>query len=179
MRSPSSLLPVIAVFVALLPCAGCSGNTTATDGPSQANPLDTEESAVITALNMVRVQAGAPTVTACTSLNVSASAHSDDMRDNEYLSDTPPSNPASTVRTRGCAAGYAPACTGTIPMAELVAEGFGTGGETVMQWQMDSTANPILVEMSFHVAGIGRAQGADNEWWALDLASDMDAANCN
>jgi uncharacterized protein YkwD len=172
MTSPPSLPRVIAILLPLVLCAACSGNTTATDGPSQANPLDTEEAAVITALNMVRTAAGAPMVTQCTSLNTSASAHSDDMRDNDYLSDVPPSNPASTVRSRGCAAGYTPACTGTIPMAELVAQGYGTGGETVTQWQMDMTAGPILVEKSFTVAGVGRSQGADNEWWSLDLASD-------
>ncbi len=169
----------IAVLVPLSLCAACGGNTSAVDAPSQANPLDAEESDVIYELNSLRTAAGVPVVTVCSSLNVSASAHSDDMRDNDYLSDTPPTNPASTVRTRACTAGYAPACTGTIPMAELVAEGYGTGAETVMQWQMDSTAGPILVEAPFVVAGVGRSQGATNQYWALDLAATADPANCD
>src|SRR5262249_9218430 len=99
-----------------------------------------------------------------------------DMRDNEYLSDMSPSG--TTVRTRACSAGYAPSCAGAPPMAELVAEGSGTGAETVMQWQTDAVAGPILVQVDLFVVGIGRSQGVNNEYWTMDFASSSDAS-CN
>jgi uncharacterized protein YkwD len=167
-RSAAVLLPLV--------LAACNGSTTAVGGPSQANPLDPEENAAIAQVNVLRVMAGAPQVTVCASLNVSASAHSDDMRDNNYLAEMSPDG--STVRTRACKAGYTPSCTGNLPMAELVAEGSGTGAETVAQWANDATAGPILVQKDLVVAGIGRSFGVDNERWTLDFASVTDPS-CN
>lgn len=167
-----------AIALALpLALPACTGSTTDPDLPSDPK-LDLEEQAVIQSLNSLRSSQGLPTVTACVSLNVSASAHSDDMRDNGYLDESPPGNPSSTVRTRACTAGYTPACSGTIPMGELVAEGFGTGAETVTQWQNDMTAGPILVNPAFIVAGVGRSIGATAQTWTLDLASVADPS-CN
>jgi uncharacterized protein YkwD len=161
-----------------LALAACNGTTTAYGGPSQANPLDSEENDVLLQLNILRSQKGVSQVAVCFSLNVSASAHSDDMRDNMYLSDVSPID-GSTVRTRACKAGYAAACPpATIPMAELVAEGNGTGAMTLAQWATDTTAGPILTEAPFVEAGVGRSIGADNERWTLDLASVMDPS-CN
>ncbi len=159
--------------LALVAC----GSTTAAGGPSQANPLDPEESAAVAKVNSIRMAANVPLLTPCTSLNVSASAHSDEMRDNGYLSDVSPVT-MSTVRTRACAAGYMPACSGSLPMAELVAEGSGTGPDTVMQWQMDATAGPILTQADLLVVGIGRSIGVDNERWTMDFASQTDPS-CN
>jgi uncharacterized protein YkwD len=176
MKLLTSFPRATAVLAFALPLSACQGTTTAFGGPSQANPLDSEESSVIQSLNMLRMGKGLPQVAVCFSLNVSASAHSDDMRNKMYLSDVSPDG--STVRTRGCMNGYTPACTGMIPMAELVAEGFGTGAETLSQWAADPTAGPILIEAPFVVAGCGRSIGADNERWTLDLASQQDAS-CN
>jgi uncharacterized protein YkwD len=164
-----------AVLVLPLALAACNGSVAA-GGPSSPS-LDTEELAALAQINVLRGTAAVPLVTACTSLNVSASAHSDDMRDNGYLAEMSPVD-GSTVRTRACKAGYAPSCTGNIPMAELVAEGSGTGAATVAQWAMDGTAGPILVQKDLVLAGIGRSIGADNERWTLDLASVADPS-CN
>lgn len=165
-------------FAWILPLAlvACTGNTTAVGGPSPTS-LDDQEKDAIAQLNLLRGQAGlSPVLAVCTSLNVSASTHSDDMRDRQYLSDMAPDG--STVRTRACAAGYTPACSGSIPMAELVAEGYGTGAETVTQWSNDPTAGPITRQSGFLVVGIGRSIGTDNERWTLDLSS-MTDASCN
>ena len=171
-----SSLRTAAVLAMPLGLAACDGTTAADDGPSQANPLDSEESAAIVAINALRASQSppAPSVAVCSALNVSASAHSDDMRDNGYLAESPPNDPASTVRTRACSAGYTPACSGSLAMGELVASGYGTGQDTVSGWDNDTTAKPILLNPVFIVAGIGRSLGANIETWTLDLAAATD-----
>jgi uncharacterized protein YkwD len=166
-----------AAVVALpLGLAACSGTTAASNGPSQANPLDGEESAAIVALNTLRAAQSppSPSVIACFALNFSASAHSDDMRDHGYLAESPPNDPQSTVRTRACSAGYTPACSANLAMGELVASGYGTGQDTINGWDGDMTSKPILLNPVFVVAGIGRSLGANIETWTLDLAAKPD-----
>jgi uncharacterized protein YkwD len=173
----SFFLGVVALALPLA-LAGCNGTTSCFCGPTPANPIDSDESSIVYDLNMSRASAGIMTpLKVCTSLNVSAAAHADDMRDNGYLSDVDPTT-MSNVRTRGCAAGYTPACSGSIPMAELVAEGNGTGSQTYSQWAADPMAAPILTEASFEVVGLGHSIGSTNDYWVLDLAADMDAS-CN
>jgi uncharacterized protein YkwD len=156
--------------------AGCSGATACDCGPTPPNPLDAEENAIVQDLNIARGMAGAPAVTVCKSLNVSATRHSDDMRDNNYLGMTSPNG--SDVRARACMAGYTPACATTIPMAELLAEGNGTGDSTYMQWAGDPNATMHLLEKDLIVVGLGHSIGLNNQYWTLDMASMMDAS-CN
>jgi uncharacterized protein YkwD len=165
---PSFLLPAL-----LLALPACSGTTAASDAPSIANPLDSERGDALNQLNTLRQMAGVPLATNCFSLNVSASAHSDDMRDNDYLSDTAPDG--STVRTRACSAGYAPACDGTTTaMAELVASGSATGQETVGQWAGSTMSAPLLVNSALVWVGLGRSIGATDVYWAMDMAATAD-----
>jgi uncharacterized protein YkwD len=169
-----------AVSLALpLALAACNGGTTVPNGPTQANPItvDPERVSAIQQLNTIRAMAGVSQVAVCSSLNVSASAHSDDMRDNGYLAEISPIT-GTNVSSRACAAAYAPACGSPPPMGELVAEGYFSGIETVTQWQMDPTSQPILVKPGMVVAGVGRSQGAQNVYWTLDLSSAMDPS-CN
>src|SRR4051812_30636236 len=113
--------PLALLAFALVAC----GSTDLPSGPSEANPPDVEESSVLFSLNELRGMSGIAPVAVCSSLNVSASTHSDDMRDQMYLSDMAPNG--STARQRACTAGYTPACTGSLAMAELVASGNATG----------------------------------------------------
>jgi uncharacterized protein YkwD len=161
---------VLGLFV-----TGC-GDVATNLGPSGANPLDSEESALISALNKLRADAGiAAPVLVCSSLNTSASAHADDMRDNAYLSDT--GQDSSTPRTRGCAAGYKPACNDTsTAMAETVASGIVTGAETLPQWEKDDTTKSLLVNPALTVVGLGRSLQGDVPVWAMDMASKDDAS---
>jgi uncharacterized protein YkwD len=156
--------------------AACGSSVAAADGPSQANPLDSEESALIVALNALRASQSppAPPVAVCFSLDVSAAAHSDDMRDNDYLAASPPGDPQSTVRTRACSAGYTPACSSDLAMAELVASGYGTGDDTLSGWESNATSDPLLLDPVFIVGGVGRSIGAATETWTLDLAAKAD-----
>ena len=166
--APSGLL--LGLFV-----VGC-GDVATNLGASPANPLDAEESALISGLNKLRADAGiAAPVLVCKSLNVSASAHADDMRDNGYLSDT--GQDSSTPRTRGCAAGYKPACdTASTGMAETVASGIVTGPETLPQWEKDDKTRSLLLNPALNVVGIGRSLQGDVPVWAMDLASKDDAS---
>lgn len=154
---------------------GC-GDVATNLGPSSANPLDAEESALVSGLNKLRADAGITTpMLVCNSLNVSASKHADDMRDNGYLSDT--GLDSSTPRTRGCAAGYQPACNNTsTPMAETVASGIVTGAETLPQWEKDDKTKSLLVNPGLTVLGIGRSLQGDVPVWAMDLAAKDDAS---
>jgi uncharacterized protein YkwD len=164
---PSFRLGVLVLLP--LAAAACGGNTTSANLPSIANPLDAERGDAVHQLNLLRQMSGVPQVTDCFSLNVSASAHSDDMRDNNYLAEAAPDG--STVRTRACMAGYTPACAGTIPMAELIALGYATGADTINQWAADATSGPILVNPALLWIGVGRAIGADAQRWTLDMAA--------
>jgi uncharacterized protein YkwD len=168
----SSLRALITLALAGV-LAGCSGNAACDCGPSIANPLDADENAIVQQLNIARMNAGVGTVKACFTLNVSAAGHSDDMRDNNYLNDVSPVD-GSTVRTRACTAGYKAACGTSIPMAELVAEGNGTGTDTFAQWSTDAMSSPILLEKGYVVVGVGQSRGLQNEYWALDLSSVAD-----
>ncbi len=174
MRSPAFL--VLCAAIAALGASACGGDTVDGGVPSVANPLDAEENGVIGALNMRRQAMSLPQVAVCASLNVSASKHSDDMRDNGFLGEA--GSDGSTVRTRTCAAGYTAACGTSIPMAELVASGNATGKETLEQWVADATSNAILFNASLVVAGVGSSQGADGTEWTLDLGGSQDPS-CN
>lgn len=168
---------VLASFVLVtgLFAAGC-GDVQSMPGPSEANPLDAEESALIAGLNKLRADAGITTpILICASLNVSASAHADDMRDNAYLSDT--GQDGSTPRSRGCAAGYKPACDSTTTaMAETVASGLVKGVDTLPQWEKEPKTKELLLNPALSVIGIGRAIQGDVPTWAMDLASKDDAS---
>jgi uncharacterized protein YkwD len=167
---------VIATLALPLGGAACTGSTAADDGPSQANPLDGEEASLMAGLNMLRASQTPPlpSIAVCFSLDISASAHSDDMRDHNYLAQSPPDDASSTVRTRACTAGYAPACSGNIAMGEVLAEGFGSGATTLTGWEANPTSDGILLNATFIVGGVGRAIGATTEMWTLDLAAVTD-----
>ncbi len=169
-----SVLAPLALALGLF-AAGC-GDVQSIPGPSEANPLDAEESALIAGLNKIRADAGITTpVLVCASLNVSAAAHADDMRDNAYLSDA--GQDGSTPRSRGCAAGYKPACDDTTTaMAEAVASGLVTGAETLPQWEKVEKTKALLLNPALSVVGVGRALQGDVPTWALDLASKDDAS---
>jgi uncharacterized protein YkwD len=163
------------LLVLPLALAACNGTTGLP--ATIANPLDPERAAAVAELNSIRASAGVSQLTVCASLNVSASGHSDDMRDNNYLAEVSPLT-GSDVRTRACSAGYNTACASSNPMAELVAEGYSSGAQTITQWQADATSGPILTKAGMTVVGMGRSVGADNVFWTLDLSSATDPS-CN
>jgi uncharacterized protein YkwD len=167
----------LAVALALpLASIGCGGSTECDCGMTPGNPLDAQENAIVQDLNLLRMKDMLPAVTVCKSLDNSAAGHSDDMRNNGYLSDVAPSG--SDVRSRACSAMYAVACGTTIPMGELVAEGNSSGDQTFQQWAADPMASPILTNPQFLVVGLGHSIGVDNQYWTLDLAADQDPS-CN
>jgi uncharacterized protein YkwD len=165
------MTPVIALFFGF-GTGGCSDATVEPE-KSQANPIDPEESGLLYELNRFREDAGiAGALIVCKSLNQSASAHSDDMRDKGYLSDTAPDG--STPRSRACAAGYKPACDGSAVIAEVVGAGFAEGKATLLPWTQDENTTMVLTEPSLIAAGVGRSLGADQPMWTLDLTTDDD-----
>src|SRR5512140_1628451 len=105
-RLPSPLFVLALAFGV----TACTGTTEFAGGPSMANPLDADENGFAHAINTARVSAQLPSFKICASLNVSASAHADDMRDNGVTGDK--GSDGSTVRTRACTGGYMPACNG-------------------------------------------------------------------
>lgn len=154
--------------------AGCTGKTDV-PGPSPANPLDQQEIDVFGQINALRASSGLVAFTQCKMLNITASAHSDDMRALDYLSDTAPDG--STPRQRACKAGYLAACQQTTSMAELVASGNAAGTDVFTQWTGDPKTMQILVDPTLIVAGIGRAIGGMAPVWTLDMAS-VNEASC-
>lgn len=143
---------------------------------SQANPLDAEESALLQELNDYRAARGVGAAKQCRALNVAASKHSDDMRDQNYLSDV--AKDGKTARQRDCEAGYQPACD-MVAMAELVGSGLETGEATLGQWTDDPQTEAIVLNASLVVVGVGRSLwGTDQPAvWTVDLGA-ADHASC-
>jgi uncharacterized protein YkwD len=156
---------------AVLSAAACSGSTEdgTPPGPSTANPLDAEESAMVQAVNDLRGDNGIQMLKDCATLNVSASKHSDDMRDQGYLDDVAPDG--STPRSRACEAGYQSACSDSSAMAELVASGIETAEGSLGQWTKDEKNRNLLIDPNLVALGVGRADGGESPYWTLDLGS--------
>lgn len=166
-------LQFLAYFAVALTATGCSSVEFA-DKVSPANPLDEFEQDLVNKLNELRQGAGVPTLSVCASLNVATSAHSDDMRDNNYLSDIAPDQ--SDTPKRACEAGYEPACLGVPAMIEFIANGHGEGSVTLDQWKMDAKSSVQLTKPEFVVVGVGRALGGEKPIWTMDLADRTDAS---
>jgi len=146
------------------------------DGTSPQNPLDGEESAVVQKVNSLRATVNAPNLKVCFSLNVSASVHSDDMREKGYLDDNAPDG--TDARQRACNAGYKPACENTVGMVELVAKGNALGVETFTQWNKDAATSKLLQDSTFVVMGVGRAMSSEaSAIWTLDMST-VDDPSC-
>jgi uncharacterized protein YkwD len=170
-RIERPLWPSFGVFLVFsFPSLGC-GSDVGRDGSSPANPLDEVETTLVSELNGARAEAGAPALTVCRSLNVSAAAHSDDMRNQGYLADEAPDG--STPRSRACEAGYKPACDNAF-MAELVASGSADPVHTVDQWQGDAESNKALLEPGLMVVGVGVSYGEEEPVWTVDLGGSTD-----
>lgn len=165
------MVPVLATLALGVSTVGCSSVEYA-DSVSQANPLDAVENDLVGRLNELRSNAGAAVLKVCASLNASASAHSDDMRDNGYLKDVGPDG--STAVTRACKAGFSVACDGGVGMAELLAKGYASAAQTVDQWAADPGTQPVLVNPDFVTVGVGRSMGGESAIWTLDLAAAED-----
>jgi len=169
-----STLGTALVTVLGLTSVGCS-EVTYEDDTSQANPLDAWESELVGALNDLRTASSVPALKVCASLNTSASKHSDDMRDKNYLDDV--AGDGSTPPIRACGAGYTAACEGNIAMSELLAKGNADGKSTLDQWNKDVNTSPVLKDPQFVVVGVGRSLGGEAGIWTLDLAG-MDDPSC-
>ena len=169
------LLVLIALATASTAC-GDSQEADTAPGISQANPLDAEESALLDELNALRADRGVDPVRACTSLNISASKHSDDMRDRGYSDTTSPDG--STPTSRACDAGYQAGCDPAAVIAEFFAYGNTTGSGTLGQWTQDPGDADSLAATEHAVLGVGRSLAGDSAVWSLDLG-DVDEASCD
>jgi len=155
---------------------GCGGSDESV-GPSEANPLDAEESRLVYDLNRAREDAGiAQIAIVCSVLNTTASAHSDEMRDTGVLSDK--GADGSTPRSRACDAGYASACDGSATIAEVIGSGYEDGKASFANWLNDEPTKAVLLDPQYVTLGIGRSLGGTKPIWTLDLAS-IDDPSCH
>lgn len=177
-HSPSPRGSSLCLWTALVALTALGASGCGDDGPyapSAVYPLDAEESALVYDVNRLREEAGAAALTPCKALDGSASAHSDSMRDEAYLAEQ--GSDGSGPRSRACAAGYAPACDMSATIAEVVATGAARGSFAISQWTGDATTKALLVNPVFTHVGVGRALGAPQVLWTLDLGS-KDAESC-
>jgi len=169
----SALGPFAAIAALALLAPGCEADVGVT-GPSTANPLDDGESKLVEAINAHRAASGLSTLTLCASLNISASAHSDDMRDRDYQSDI--GQDGSTTMSRACKAGYKPGCDGGA-MAEVIASGSDDPEHTLGQWTADATAGPILQNPTLTILGVGRTfRDEQPSVWTVDFGAAADSS---
>jgi len=167
----------LAFLLALGPLGSvaCSGSADVVPtGPSQANPLDSDEQSMLAGINSLRAGDGVGEVAGCATLNVSSSTHSDDMRDSGYLKDVSPDG--STPRQRACEAGYQSACETTTAMAELVASGNYAADLTLDQWTKDAGTRALLANADLLAIGIGLSVGGDSPIWTVDFGSAVEAS---
>ncbi|UQA56552.1 CAP domain-containing protein [Polyangium aurulentum] len=170
--SPGWMLKTAITLVFAALAVGCTDVEYA-DGQSPQNPLDPEESSVVQKVNQLRASADAPALKVCFSLNVSASVHSDDMREKGYLDDNAPDG--SDPVDRACDAGYKPACDNMVGMVEMVAKGNAEGAATFAQWSGDAGTRMLLLDPTFLVVGLGRAMSSDaSAIWTLDMSTAED-----
>ena len=162
-----SSITLAGLMVATAACSGNSSNEVDA-GPSQANPLDAEESALLQQINDHRASNSITPVRQCATLNESASQHADDMRDKGYLDDA--GQDGSKPRERACDAGYKTGCDQTA-FAELVASGVEDASATLGQWTKATNTNDILLNPELGVAGIGRSLGGEVPYWAVDFGT--------
>lgn len=164
---------VRAAGATLLALSACSNSTAGTDNVSGVG-VDAVESDAVYEINRAREEAGiAATLVGCASLNASASAHSDDMRNKGYLKEEAPDG--STVRTRSCAAGYQPGCVESTSMGELVASGIDEGKDVVARWLTSIDAKAVLVSPGLLAVGVGRSLSDDGTmFWTVDLGGSDD-----
>jgi uncharacterized protein YkwD len=154
---------------------GCGDDTNVAQygGPSQANPLDDEERALLDELNRARTDAGAAALTECAVLNESATWHSDDMRDNDFTADT--GTDESLPRERACSAGYEPAC-GNAGFAEVIGVGSRSGALMFDALDDDPDSALILLDVSLVVVGVGRSLGGEGGRWTIDMGTEVHAS---
>jgi uncharacterized protein YkwD len=170
--SPGWMLRTSITLACAALAVGCTDVDYA-DGQSPQNPLDPEESLVVVKVNAIRASVGAPNLKVCVSLNVSASVHSDDMREKGYLGDKAPDG--SDPVERACDAGYKPACDKMAGMVEFVAKGNAEGGPTFDQWSGDAMTRQLLEDPDFLVVGVGRAMSSEESAiWTVDMSTAED-----
>lgn len=151
---------------------GGGGQCDDSDGAS----LDEEEQRFLELLNQHRANNGARPVTACASLNRSAQAHSEDMRDQDYFAHQ--GLDGSSPSSRACDACFG-SC-GSTGFGENIAAGNSSAEGTFDQWLNSSGHNANMLRDSYVVVGLGRATGggAYGTYWTNVFATGSDAS-CN
>ena len=156
-------------------CGSCSGCTGAGDATTA---LDAEEQQFLALLNQYRADAGEDPVEVCVSLSRAAQGHSEDMRDDDYFSNT--GNDGTDPYERSCNACYELGCGPQIAMAELIAAGNSGAAATIAQWQDSAGERDMLRADYYKQVGIGRATGGGTygSYWTLLLAGATEPS-CN
>lgn len=156
-------------------CGSCSGCTGAGDATTA---LDAEEQQFLARLNAYRADAGEDPVEVCVSLSRAAQGHSEDMRDDDYFSNT--GNDGTDPYERACNACYELGCGPQVAMAELIAAGNSGAAATIAQWQDSAGERDMLRSSSYSQVGIGRATGGGmyGSYWTLLLAAATEPS-CN
>jgi uncharacterized protein YkwD len=176
----------VAVFILPL-LAGCNGIDPQTPGtisdlpggivnspttsPTGPVSLDSEESAFITLINNYRVQSGFAALQVSIALTESSKWMSNDMATHNYLDHT--DSLGRDPFTRMAAFGYDVETAG-----ENIAAGNASAQNTFTQWQNSPAHNANMLDASYQVIGVGRADGASSEYgwyWTTDFGSVVDA----
>jgi uncharacterized protein YkwD len=157
----------------LAACSGGGGQVVLSGGPEfptdgggiistpDSGPLGHESFALL--INDVRAENGVAIVMENTMLNAAASAHAQDMVDNNYLAHT--NLDGMTPGDRATAAGY-----DWDFMAENIAQGFFTEGSVVDAWMNSPGHRDNMVDPRPQEFGLGR----DGSTWVLMLGSPDD-----
>ncbi|MDI3423931.1 CAP domain-containing protein [Streptomyces luteolus] len=119
---------------------------------------------VVAEVNQRRAEAGCGPVRPLASLTRAAQAHSVDMARHQRLDHT--GSDGSRPQDRMRSAGYRPAHFG-----EAIASTSADAGTVTKLWMDSPQHREIILTCRYRDAGVGRADGAGDSWWTLDLAT--------
>lgn len=136
--------------------------------------LDEEEQRFFELLNQHRADNGVPPVSACSSLNRAAQAHSEDMRDQDYFNHQ--GLDGSSPGSRACDACFE-GCQST-GFGENIAAGTPGAAGTFDLWLNSSGHNANMLREGYAVVGLGRATGGGTyrSYWTSVFATRSDAS---
>lgn len=166
-----------------LPIPGCtpgnggSGGTSCTGNGNPTHGLSPSEDTLLQLVNDYRASQGQSPVTICSSLNVSAQDHANDMRNRGYFSHV--GHNGSEFWERACDAGYTNGCVPSTWMGEIVAGYDSTPSGVMNQWLGSPGHEFIMASPNHIVAGIGQACGGPmGNYWVMDFAG-ADEPSCD
>lgn len=141
------------------PAPPASSETDPPPAPASSSPDTSQQSRVVTLVNMARQQAGCGPIAVDVELTAAAQNHSADMSNRDYFSHTTPEGVSFDQRIRN--AGY------SSPGAENIAKGARNAEDVMRMWMESSGHRANILNCDLNTIGVGLARGGF--YWTQDF----------